>query len=122
MAAKKVVPTNEVLHVLREARELLARKNGWCQRRYARRMSTGTAVEIRREDNPDKVAFCMLGAVLWVGNPGSDVAVAAEHVLEAALPKRYRSPCIASYNDAKKRTQEQVLAVYDKAIASLEKG
>lgn len=105
---------DETLRLLRQARALLVEK-GWCQRHPALD-GNGFSVETI---NDRAVAFCTMGAVMrvstlagshYVFNPGLFTR------LEEELPEDWL--CIPSWNDCIERTKDEVLALYDRAIAT----
>lgn len=95
--------STEVIDALKQARERVAR--GWCRQAYARD-AAHSAVGYR---SPRAVEWCSDGAIFVV-----------EH--EDGRPYYYLrraigTPAIHIWNDAKERTQAEVLAAFDKAIA-----
>lgn len=94
-----------VLSVLRQAREHIAQPGAWCQgtpkRGEARCAAAWLSDAVEALPWADRTAF----------------AVAAAFVLDKALPAEYRG-CIIGYNDAPERTQADVVALYNRAIAA----
>lgn len=96
-----------------ETRKLLSAakgvvSQGWCQ---------GTL-------NTDSGDVCLMGAVFEASDesPRSrgiavafDVLCEAAHLSLTSLPSNYKHP-LADWNDAPERTQEEVVALFDKAL------
>ena len=92
---------------LREARKLIER--GWCQHHYAE----DAAGNIAEVGDDAAVAWCAAGA-LWKAGTG---------IYEVGLMKRAIGGCATdAWNDAPGRTQAEVLAAFDRAIALAEAG
>lgn len=98
--------------ILTKSRDLIANV-GWTQRASARDV-TGNAVSPR---NPEATCFCMIGALQAV----RDGFLAGDPELNRAY-KALTDACDGQYpayfNDARRRTKEEVLARYAVAIAS----
>lgn len=93
------------VEILRRARERIAR--GWCQHVNAR------AADGREVEPSDRaVEWCAVGAV-W---RDVDALLAVERVLQL----RGFSDALWVWNDQPGRTQAEVLALFDEAIADLE--
>lgn len=94
---------SDVLKVLRGARKLLTPPGAWMQGRYA---------------NKEKTCFCVLGALGMVEKgkalDPSDLVIQALH-----KTRSFYGP-VSAWNDRKNRTQADVLALLDKAIAKAE--
>ncbi len=91
------------LEVLKEARTLISK--GWTRGHYAHKNS-----------------YCMVGAVMHVcaGRDERQLACrASKEALMGCLPKGYLD--LVMFNDTPDRTKEEVLAVFDKAIAEAAK-
>jgi hypothetical protein len=97
-----------VLEVLEQARKLLV-EVGWTQHAFARN-SRGHILE---SNDPTAVCYCALGAVFYISPSGSPLAGAAYKRLNAVIDGRD----IVRWNDSPERKKEDVLEVYDKAIA-----
>lgn len=96
--------------LLTEARALLAQ--GWTQKASARDKD-GNPVHTM---HADACQFCAVGALLKVSDPVDfEASLDVETHLYAALPEGFTS--IVAFNDAKGRTQDEVLALFDLAIA-----
>lgn len=102
------------LEILRAGRARIER--GWCQGAFARD-ANGHDVLSR---SPRARAWCTSGAVEFDSRPMSAGAFAAHVALCAALPADWIEDGAASWNDAPGRTQAEVLALYDAAIAAEE--
>jgi hypothetical protein len=91
-----------VLEVLTKARELIAK--GWAQGAYAVD-DEGTVVRLA-----DATAFCPAGAILCQANFATrdDAFDMLKHVVGTN---------IVGWNDARDRTQAEVLAAFDRAIS-----
>jgi hypothetical protein len=117
MPKKKKFTTVEILT---KARDLLSKEGAWCQGYFAK-TKKGKLIESRSKR---AASFCMLGAIqrfdnqcqfgLW--NP--EWYQAKKYVASAI---RTSIDNIASWNDKPKRTQEQVIKAFDKAISKAEK-
>lgn len=88
-------------------------ETGWCQ---------GTAARDKRGNHVsaqslDATQFCILGAVS-AARPANSVPVIAE--LYRTLNHEEYQGALSGFNDAPGRTQEEVLALFDKAIARAE--
>lgn len=104
--------------VLRVARELVARPGGWCQRALARTASGHPAPTHSRE----AVCFCARGALMRAAGMQPELVLFSPRA-EAALDAAAREQGFigfVGYNDAPGRTQAEVVALYDAAIAKLE--
>ena len=109
----------EKIETLRAARELVAQ--GWCQGDASK---TTNGVEDR---------WCAVGAlnkVLWT--QGNDLSVSASAtdlairdevylLLQVKLPEKHKADFrgVATFNDDEETTQQDVLDLYDKALADL---
>lgn len=96
---------------LRAARALI--EKGWTQRTYARD-ANGNVVE---ETDGGAVAFCAAGACWAVSSREARDALRRQVGLETNTPDW---PSISAFNDAPDRTQQDVLALFDRTIARLE--
>jgi hypothetical protein len=95
-------PASDALTVLKRAREQVVQPGAWCQ------------------GLPEKgEARCVTRWVGVMGNGKSAATVRAEKALHRALPAYWPSGAI-SYNDAPGRTQGEIVALVDRAIALLE--
>ena len=99
------------MDVLSAARELVAKEGGWTQRHYARG-ADGTYADFNHKK---AVCFCTLGALYRVGLPEPSALNDAESLLLKAAGVEN----IVVWNDAPGRTQADVVALFDAAIASL---
>lgn len=97
--------------ILAEARELIAK--GWTQGTPARNADGDDCGVYESEAQ----CFCSLGA-LWRAAGGIGVAVDAANALRAGATGSLASS-ISFWNDAPGRTQAEVLAAFDKAIAEV---
>lgn len=107
--------------ILRRARELLAR--GWAQGVYCRD-SSGHALLLSEAYGRSDVCYCIAGAVstaaVDLGKPSWGLAAAdAARLLQKAGRLSGDGPwmAIGTYNDARWRTQADMLALIDAAIA-----
>lgn len=98
------------LDVLKAARELIRDPARWCQDAFACD-ADGDAVHTL---DPQAVRWCAVGALNKVA-PSSEVSADAYGLLEVAAGPI----CVSDINDAE--GHEAVLAVYDEAIARLER-
>lgn len=106
---------DETIEILKKARELI--RKGWAQETFS--LYRGT----------DMVCYCALGAIgpAAGGHPGDGVfvsdgtaAVAVTALCAALGASTAPLSAVTSWNDDPKRTQEDVIGLYDRAIASLE--
>ena len=117
----------KVLAILKEARSLLETM-GWCQGRSAVDKYGDYCTPYRRDGmarHPNAVAFCAQGALSAVVGWRDFVGFAAKDALCKALPRdREDLPPswwrVEEFNDADTTTKEDVLALYDRAIARVE--
>ena len=93
---------------LREARALLAK--GWTQDAYARDIN-GECIYSGAEENI--VSYCIVGALQHI-----EAKNLAYGTLRKCLP--FGSRGLLWWNDTIGRTQDEVLELFDKAIAKLE--
>ena len=114
------------LEILQGARAVVAQPGGWVQGDYA----VDAKGRSTPPDGPDAVGFCMLMALqtsrirclaaagMPALHPDNDPAyTVAFKLLDIACAKR-RSISIEEYNESDGRTQEEVLAAFDEAIAA----
>lgn len=106
---------NATADILRQARDLIAEPEHWCQGAFARKVCGGTVPP----GSPDAARWCMLGALMrcavWVPEW---ILARASVVLEDIV-----SPySIESYNDLRGRYHHEVIAVYNRAIAAADRG
>lgn len=93
---------------LRKGRARIAR--GWCQDVYS---------EVRADHKA--MSYCMIGALIH-GNSldgEGDAEILLLPFLPADTPAPYKDS-VSLWNDTSDRTQEEVLAVFDRAIAAFE--
>ena len=98
--------------VLTKARELIEKPEIWTKGEYARDESGNSC----RPTGPFARCFCALGAVKAAGNYKGDNNPAAEKLTESLERDRFRWVCL--FNDSKDTTHADVLALFDKAIAT----
>jgi hypothetical protein len=97
------------LEDLKAARELISDPSRWTQGAAAR----NDAGNETNSTSPDATCFCSLGAITKVvGAPGERRRV-VKNLLREGLPEGHSY--IAVFNDT--HTHEEVLAVFDRAIA-----
>lgn len=94
-----------IVQVLTEARSMI--EKGWTQGWFAK-TADGERV---LEKNPKAVCWCMAGAY-WATAPDWSARNDAEGFLRQATGDE----SITNWNDTPGRTQQEVLAAYDKAI------
>lgn len=99
------------LEILKAARAKIVQ--GWTQDEVARD-SNGQCVA---PDSPYAVCWCAIGAVRAVADRKTVEGQDALYLLREAIPQECS---IAYYNDSFARTADEILAVYDEAIGSLE--
>lgn len=104
----------KVRDVLVTARELISTPDRWCQRVVALDRD-GIPVDA---DEPDAFRRCAKGAVIAAnGDQGIPMYRRATLALSAIAAKR-RSCCITCYNDTPGRAHEDILSLFDEAIAA----
>lgn len=96
------------IEILKAARELIAKPNGWTQRVMARNDS-GAAVAA---SDSEASCFCAWGAIRAAGGDWEWPALKA---LDGVAGER-----VETFNDAPGRTQAEVVAKFDEAIAAEE--
>lgn len=98
---------SEVIRVLDEAKKVLIEK-GWAQG-YSAKDGRGVLVAV---SDPTACAFCAVGALLRASKGSYEGVI--NDVLDAvgAVTPGYNIP---NYNDAKDRTKEDILEMFDKA-------
>lgn len=94
--------------ILLKARDAVMR--GWTQRTLARD-AIGDSV---KSQDPRAVGFCAIGA-LWHATNDERLVIYAANVLRDALTEP-RDITLVMWNDNPLRTQEEVVALYDKAL------
>lgn len=117
---------SDVVKNLQAARDLLAGEGAWFQGWYAG-IGGGVDTELDARD-PRATCWCSLGALQKVGvegrgdldpelfkSPEVQTLSAAINSTGFVAPGDVSVP-VAYYNDAEGRTQEEILAVFDKAI------
>jgi hypothetical protein len=94
--------------ILKAAREGIAQPGGWCQ---------GSLMGNHRGPLRPRCAEA------WLAHAGEyqrmdDLELASDRLLAPALPWRYRrtDSRVSTYNDARSRTQKQMVALFDRAI------
>jgi hypothetical protein len=110
--------SKETKAVLVEARALLAR--GWTQGHYARTATGDPVASMLGRQVGDAVCWCAEGALLAV-NHGVFPYKARTEIKRVIGQLGLVGPdAIVRWNDAKDRTQAEVLDVFDRAIANVE--
>lgn len=100
------------IEILKEARELIAKEGGWGQGTYARSADG----EVSYPTNPDAVCFCTWGALIAVD---ARQELHRPDGVQPALDNVTGGNFVA-FNDAPGRTQAEVVAKFDEAIAAEE--
>lgn len=100
------------VEVLKAARSLLSEPDRWTQGTYARD-ADGKAVP---PSDPAAVCFCIHGAILHVAPSYPDMQTRLEAV-KALADSLWVS--LVMFNDKRGRTQREVVALFDVAIAGL---
>lgn len=98
---------SEVIRVLDEAKKVLIEK-GWTQGYYAKD-AQGELVGIH---DGDACSFCAVGAIHRASEDASDWARDEAGNAVVAVTPGFNIPI---YNDAKGRTKDEILALFDKA-------
>ncbi len=88
-------------------------EKGWCQYNHA----LDAQGRPTRATSPGAVQFCALGALAAVRSPRFQTLLS---MLCSVLNGQYHQWTVSTYNDHPSRTQEEVLALFDKAIALAE--
>lgn len=101
---------NLATKVLENAKGLIPDEGHWCRGHYSRMTEDG-------------FSYCAVGAVLTAARGIMDDAVVQEasNYLEFALPQGWAESSVAMYNDNRATTYNDIMALYDRAIA-LSKG
>ena len=99
------------VEILKGAKELLVTK-GWTQRTFARN-DKGIPVHIGMKHTA--TCFCGVGALLHTAEAVDTLYYPAWAALDRAAGEHF-----PNFNDAEGRTLDEVLAVFDKAIAAEE--
>ena len=117
------------IEMLRQARDLVAR--GWCQGISARREDGGTV----NSTDKSACAFCTTGALtaaMWHNNNTWDALHESYAILYDAIAEAgynmaqssaniaqgtFHGVCLNKFNDTLGRTQAEVVAVFDQALA-----
>jgi hypothetical protein len=108
MTKVRKVPVKKASSLLRKARALIAKPNGWCRRTFAKN-EKGYSTSSTEDD---AVSFCMLGAIQHV--PATLGAYnRARHYLDVAT-HFYGIP---HWNDYVAINQKEVLSKFDIAIS-----
>jgi hypothetical protein len=97
------------IEILKEARELIAKEGGWTQGWYARDADGAETLS----SSEAAVCFCIIGAFRRVSH---DEIGHAQYALSQLLD----GWSIPTFNDAPGRTQAEVVAKFDEAIAAEE--
>jgi len=114
---KKRANAQEALKTLKRGKERLLTK-GWCQHTYAR-MIHGFVVS---PEDPRALSFCALGACMASRPYEMSKAPPYKEYLEKALRLRGSGHFwVPSFNDHLSTTKEDVLSLFDEAIALAEK-
>ncbi len=103
----------KIIEALKQARAKIA--IGWCQISFAED-GAGNSVDVRSKK---ACSWCVLGALLASLPRKKRVGFFASLIYEVALAARTVELDI--WNDDKRRTKNQVLKAFDKAIARAEK-
>lgn len=102
-----------VIELLKAARALIAKPNGWTQRQSARN-SAGITCSV---DAKDATCFCLLGSVRRAAiDLGSTVATHAQAV-DLLYDLSPNGPQLVRWNDTPGRTQAEVVDLLDVVIA-----
>ena len=108
--------TPESIELLQSARELIAAPQHWTKGSYRRYRRTGQR------------AYCVLGAIhesLWADDytPERYAAIKTPAIasLYMAIPKDFMGG-LPEYNDARRTTHADILALFDRAIELARKG
>lgn len=104
--------THDVVEALKEARGLIA--GGWCQHAMA---LDAHGAETDFMDGGAR-RFCIDGACMRVGRWRDSIYTPMTNALRTVL----NHPFLVDWNDAKDRTQADVLALFDRAIELAEQG
>lgn len=104
-----------IIDVLRKARELIARPEGWTKRANARDARGG----IVGVGSGRATCFCAVGALWHADAPNFHSVRALRDALESVLPAGVAIE-IEAFNDDPGTTHADVLALFDRAIAAEE--
>lgn len=104
----QILKNAAALRVLRRARPLIAA--GWTQYAFAKD-DVGATVN---SSSPNAVCWCSLGAI------NASIEMTGEYDAAKNVLSRVAGENIGVWNDAPGRTQAEVLALFDRAIAECE--
>ena len=110
----------ELLQLLKDAREILTPNGAWTTGASARDILTRPDHSV----SDRAVSWCMTGALYRVQQTKDLSREVFDQALIALGQETWRSAplySLSSWNDQEGRTQGEVLACYDRAIANLEK-
>jgi hypothetical protein len=103
------------LEILKAARELIAKPGGWTRKASARYKNGHQTLP----SSPAAARFCATGALRRCqGNALWSELNDAQDALERELPDD--CPTVVWFNDDAHRKQEEVIDLYDRAIAAVE--
>lgn len=102
--------------VLRAARQLLTAPGAWIQKAYARDHE-GTSID-ENDSQVDATCWCLYGAIRRAGN--FRFQRKAEDSVAGTLLATVLNNDVTGFNDAPGRTQADVLAALDQALALAE--
>lgn len=105
-----------VLEALIQARERISTPERWCRGWYAKDADGYPILETEDE----AASFCAVGAIGAVAPVGQDLCERAQGILHAEA-RRLGFLGVASFNDHRRTTHADVLALYDRAIARVTK-
>lgn len=108
-----ITETKSVLDVLRDARGLIAK--GWTQGEFSRD-ANGDYCPM---SDPAAACFCAMGAVYRVTLSEDGIPIPIHNDVYALLCDAVGGS-VVDWNDRRGRTQAEVLAVFDRAIAAAE--
>jgi hypothetical protein len=106
--------SSEVKEVLIQAREKIARPGGWTRGCSARDIAGRSVLTT----DPDARSWCAVGAIMGAAREnGSDWQDAFNQIHRLAVTDN-PSLTVTGWNDRSGRTQDEVVALFDRAIAS----
>lgn len=111
---------NRVVELLTKAKKLIDKPEKWTKKAGSRDAG-GVSVDVSSNQS---VCFCSLGALIKAQPFEPVLFGAAKDLLDSSCPKFFLGDTpgwILAYNDAAETTHEDVMKVFDKAIAKAEK-
>lgn len=110
----------KVVEVLKSAKKLISNKKHWIKNHYATDENGHVVGKLGKKDSR-ACKFCAVGAVDFVTNGKAPFSYAVG-LLEFAIPAQSSATGVESYNDARWRTHEEMLDLFQVAIKTAKIG